>query len=309
MNVGTVESINHQPVASPVFFTEQGSTDHDSPDQVGDDFALELDGVDAWEPALKPEVGGARASGSMAASDALIVEHLPTVRYVARRIHAGLPQHVDFEELVSAGILGLMDAVAKFKDDRNTQFKTYAQFRIRGAILDSLRSSDWSPRELRRKGRSVEEALRSSTQRLGRAPSDIEVAAEMSLTLQAYQALLTDLKGLEIGSLNVERNEGSGEEELAYVAAPAEEDPLFRCLKGEMKQHLADAIDSLPERERMVLTLYFYEELSMKEIANLLGVVESRVSQIKSSAVLRMRTAMGGCAVTATSSAKKLRAA
>lgn len=231
-----------------------------------------------------------------AASEALLLEHLPTVRYVARRIYERLPQHVDFEELVSAGIVGLIDAAAKFKEDKATQFKTYAQFRIRGAILDSLRSLDWSPRELRRKGRSIEEALRSATQRLQRTPTEIEVAAELGVSLQEYQRLLSDLKALEIGSLNAERNEESGEEELAYVAAPAEEDPLFRCLKAEMKQHLVEAIDALPERERMVLTLYYYEELSMKEIAQLLGVVESRVSQIRSSAVLRVRSTLASFA-------------
>ncbi len=243
------------------------------------------------------ETGSAKAvAAARSATDALLIEHLPTVRYVARRIYERLPQHVDFEELVSAGVVGLIDAALKFKDEKNTQFKTYAQFRIRGAILDSLRSLDWSPRELRRKGRSVEEAIRTQTQRCGRTPSDVEVAAEMSLTLQEYQRLLTELKGLEIGSLNVERNEESGEEELAYVAAPADESPLFRCLQAEMKQHLMDAIDNLPERERMVLTLYYYEELSMKEIGQLMGVVESRVSQIKRSAVVRVRAAMSASA-------------
>ena len=235
--------------------------------------------------------------GSVAiSSDALILEHLPTVRYVARRIHKQLPQHVEFEELVSAGIVGLIDAVAKFKNEKNTQFKTYAQFRIRGAILDSLRSLDWSPRELRRKGRSVEEAIRLAMQRLRRAPSDVEVAAQMSISLQEYQRLLTTLKALEIGSLNAERNEETGEEELAYVAAPADEDPLFRCMEAEMKLHLMEAIDALPERERMVLTLYYYEDLNLREIGELLGVVESRVSQIRSSAVLRVRSVLSAFA-------------
>lgn len=239
------------------------------------------------------ESGSAPTTNTEALSNARIVEHLPTVRFVARQIHKGLPEHVDFEELVSAGILGLIDAASKFSDDKNTQFKTYAQFRIRGAILDSLRSLDWSPRELRRKGRGVEEAIRATTQRLGRTPSDVEIAGEMGLSLQEYQRLLSDLKSLEIGSLHAERGEESGEEELAFVAAPEGDDPLLRCMEAEMKQHLMDAIDALPERERMVLTLYYYEELSMKEIAQLLGVVESRVSQIRSSAVLRMRSTLG----------------
>ncbi|WP_263365585.1 FliA/WhiG family RNA polymerase sigma factor [Edaphobacter bradus] len=222
--------------------------------------------------------------------DVLLMEHLPTVRYIARRIHERLPQHVDLDDLVSAGVVGLIDAFSKFDHTKKVQFKSYAQFRIRGAILDSLRMLDWSPRELRRKGRAVEEAIRAVTQRVGRAPSEQEIAEEMGLSLGEYQQLLGDLKGLEIGSLHLERSEDSGDEELAYVPGPAEEDPLFRCLRGEMKQRLVDAIDELPEKERMVLTLYYYEELTMKEIGLTLGVVESRVSQIHSSAVLRLRT-------------------
>lgn len=226
--------------------------------------------------------------------DRLLVEHLPTVRYVARRIHERLPQHVEMDDLVSAGMLGLMDAFAKFDGAKKVQFKSYAQFRIRGAILDSLRSLDWSPRELRRKGRAVEEAIRSVTQRLGRAPVEQEIADEMGLDLMDYQQLLGSLRGLEIGSLNVERSEDSSDDELAYLPSAPEDDPLVRCMHGELRQRLMDAIDELPERERLVLTLYYYEELTMKEIGLTLGVVESRVSQIHSSAVLRLRSALGG---------------
>ena len=232
--------------------------------------------------------------GSIAVPDRerLLLEHLSTVRYLARRIHERLPQHVDLDDLISAGVIGLIDAFSKFDHSKKVQFKSYAQFRIRGAILDSLRTLDWSPRELRRKGRAVEEAIRSATQRLGRAPSEQEIALAMELSLVDYQHLLGDLKGLEIGSLHMERTEDSGDEELAYIPGAPEDDPLFRCLKGEMKQRLADAIDELPEKERLVLTLYYYEELTMKEIGLTLGVVESRVSQIHSSAVLRLRTAL-----------------
>lgn len=224
--------------------------------------------------------------------DRLLLEHLPTVRFLARRIHERLPQHVDLEDLISAGVVGLIDAFEKFDHSKKVQFKSYAQFRIRGAILDSLRTLDWSPRELRRKGRAVEEAIRTVTQRCGRAATDNEIAGELNMSLVEYQQLLGELKGLEIGSLHMERSEDSGDDELAYVPGAPEEDPLFRCLKGEMKQRLADAIDELPERERMVLTLYYFEELTMKEIGLTLGVVESRVSQIHSSAVLRLRTAL-----------------
>lgn len=222
----------------------------------------------------------------------VLLEHLPTVRYLARRIHERLPQHIDIEDLVSAGIVGLMDAFSKFDPEKKVQFRSYAQFRIRGAILDSLRTLDWSPRELRRKGRAVEEAMRAVTARIGRAPSEPEVAAEMGLSLDDYQLLLGDLKGLEIGTLHAERNEDSGEEELAYVPGRPEEDPLFCCLRGELEGRLGTAISNLPDRERLVMTLYYYEEMTMREIGLALGVVESRVSQMHASAVAHLRAAL-----------------
>jgi RNA polymerase sigma factor for flagellar operon FliA len=222
----------------------------------------------------------------------VLLEHLPIVRFLARRIHERLPQHVEIDDLFSAGVVGLMDAFAKFDPNKKVQFRSYAQFRIRGAILDSLRTLDWSPRELRRKGRAVEEAIRTLTARLGRAPAETEVAAELGTTLDAYQQLLGDLKGLEIGTLHVERNEDSGEEELAYVPGRPDQDPLFRCLRGEMEERLTGAIQDLPERERLVMTLYYYEEMTMREIGMALGVVESRVSQIHASAVLHLRSAL-----------------
>jgi RNA polymerase sigma factor for flagellar operon FliA len=233
-------------------------------------------------------------SGQALDRDRLLLEHLPTVRYLARRIHERLPQHVELDDLISAGVVGLIDAFSKFDHTKLVQFKSYAQFRIRGAILDSLRTLDWSPRELRRKGRAVEEAVRSATHKLGRVPAEPEIAREMDLELGEYQQLLGELKGLEIGSLHMERTEDSGDEEMAYLPGSPDEDPLFRCLQGEMKQRLTDAIEELPEKERMVLTLYYYEELTMKEIGLTLGVVESRVSQIHSSAVVRLRAALAG---------------
>jgi RNA polymerase sigma factor for flagellar operon FliA len=242
----------------------------------------------AAEPALTTE------------QERVLLEHLPIVRFLARRIHERLPQHVDIEDLVSAGVVGLMDAFAKFDPAKKVQFRSYAQFRIRGAILDSLRTLDWSPRELRRKGRAVEEAIRVITARLGRAPGENEIAAEMSMSLDEYQQLLGDLKGLEIGTLHVEHNENSGEEELAYVPGKPEDDPLFHCLRGELEERLTDAIAHLPDRERLVMTLYYYEEMTMREIGLALGVVESRVSQVHASAVVHLRAALRDLAGSAT---------
>jgi len=265
-------------------------------DGIADLESMELPNVPGYSSARASNThlyeGGGVAAMSPGERDRLLVEHLPTVRYLARRIHERLPQHVELDDLVSAGVVGLIDAFSKFDHTKKVQFKSYAQFRVRGAILDSLRTLDWSPRELRRKGRAVEEAIRTTTQKLGRAPMEPEIAKEMGVSLPEYQALLGELKGLEIGSLHMERSEDSGDEELSYIPGPVEDDPLFRCLKGEMKQRLADAIEDLPEKERMVLTLYYFEELTMKEIGLTLGVVESRVSQIHSSAVVRLRVAL-----------------
>ena len=255
---------------------------------------MKMGAADEMAARAKKTLAGAyspqeRAGTVRSERERLLLEHLPLVRFLARRIHERLPHHVDIEDLIEAGVVGLMDALSKFDPQKKVQFRSYAQFRIRGAILDSLRTVDWSPRDLRRKARAVEGAIHTLTARLRRAPSEAEVAAEMALTLNAYQSLLGDLKGLEIGTLHVEHSEQSGEEELAYVPGQPEENPLFLCLRGELQERLAEAIAHLPERERLVMTLYYYEEMTMKEISLALGVVESRVSQIHSSAVLHLR--------------------
>jgi RNA polymerase sigma factor for flagellar operon FliA len=224
-----------------------------------------------------------------AEQEKLMVEHLPIVRFIARRIHERLPQHVPIEDLYSAGVVGLLDAFGKFDPSKQVQFRSYAQFRIRGAILDSLRTLDWSPRELRRKGRAIEQAIQTLTAQFGRAPNDFEIAHQMQIELAAYQQLLGELKGLEIGTLHSERSEDSGEEELVYLPNRPEDDPLFRYLHVELRERLSAAIGDLPERERLVMTLYYYEETTMKEIGLILGVVESRISQIHASAVLHLR--------------------
>ncbi len=221
--------------------------------------------------------------------DRLLLEHLSTVRSVAYRIHERLPEHVELDDLISAGVVGLIDAFNKFDHSKQVQFKSYAQFRIRGAILDSLRVLDWSPRELRRKGRAVQDAILALTRSLQRMPTEPEIARELNLDLNEYQLLLGKLKGLEIGSLNLEHNDDSGDEPLDCIPGSEQDDPLLRCLQGEMRQRLVDAIEELPEKERMVLTLYYFEELTMKEIGLALGVVESRVSQIHSAAVQHLR--------------------
>jgi RNA polymerase sigma factor FliA len=232
-----------------------------------------------------------------AEQERVMVEHLPIVRFIARRIHDRLPQHVPIEDLYSAGVLGLLDAFGRFDPSKQVLFRTYAQFRIRGAILDSLRTLDWSPRELRRKARAVEQAIQLLTAQFHRSPTDIEIAHKLNMPLAAYQQLLGELKGLEIGSLHAERSEDSEEEELVYVRARPEDDPLFRYLAGDMRERLTMAINDLPERERLVMSLYYYEDTTMKEIGIILGVVESRVSQIHASAVLHLRARLSPPAI------------
>ena len=294
MNTGSVVLVSplRGMESGAIFLSDQMFTQQDALAMVRDE--EELEAISAL-----PHVGPERDEGTceversaLCERDRMLVEHISTVRYVARRIHERLPQHVELDDLVSAGMIGLMDALSKFDGSKKVQFKSYAQFRVRGAILDSLRTLDWSPRDLRRKGRAVEEAIRKLTQRLGRAPGEQEIAEQMEMGLGEYQQLMGSLKGLEIGSLHMERSEGSGDEELTYLPGSPDKDPLFRCLKGELKQCLIDAIEELPEKERMVLTLYYYEELTMKEIGLTLGVVESRVSQIHSVAVARLRSAL-----------------
>lgn len=225
----------------------------------------------------------------------VLMEQLPQVRYIARRIHDRLPRHVPLEDLVHAGVLGLIDALNKFDHSKHVQFSSYAKFRIRGAILDSLRELDWSPRELRRKGRMVEEAYSRLSGILGRAPGQNELAKELGLELRELQSLLAELDGLELGSLRIESPRDGKEEDLCdYLSGAPEETPFFACLRSETKHLLVEAIGELPEKERKVLSLYYYEELTMKEVGLALGIGESRVSQIRSLAMVRLRTRLNG---------------
>jgi RNA polymerase sigma factor for flagellar operon FliA len=219
----------------------------------------------------------------------LLLEHLPQVQYVARRIHDRLPPQVLLEDLVHAGILGLMDAVRKYDPAKNVQLKHYAEFRIRGAILDSLRQVDWSPRALRRQARRLEQAISECKAKFGRDPTEPEIAAQLGVTLENLQHLLGDLRGLDIGSLQADSSESGGEDSVLSRTSTPEEDPFHRTLRSEMAGLLEQAVGELPEREREVLALYHFEELTMKEVGAVLGIGESRVSQVHTTALLRLR--------------------
>ena len=221
----------------------------------------------------------------------ILMEQMPQVRYIARHIHDRLPQHVPIEDLVHAGVLGLMDALTKYDEARQVQFKTYAKFRIRGAILDSLRELDWSPRDLRRKARLIEVATARLSHELGRTATEQELATELGLTLDSFQRLLGELEGLDLGSFHIEGGDSDHDDDLCeYLPGNPEESPYYLTMKSELHQFLCRAIEELTEKERQVLSLYYYEELTMKEAGAVLGVGESRVSQIHSLALLRLRT-------------------
>lgn len=220
----------------------------------------------------------------------IVMEQLPQVRFIARRIHERLPQHVPIEDLIHAGVLGLMDAMHKYDPAKNVQFRCYAAFRIRGAILDSLRNLDWSPRDLRRKARRLEEVASRLGSALGRAASEQELAKELDMDIEDFHHMLGEIGGLEIGSLQVESSQDGQEQDLSeQIPADPENSPFAECLRGEMKRALAEAIAELPEKEQQVLSLYYFEELTMKEVGEVLGVGESRISQIRSMAIARLR--------------------
>jgi len=221
----------------------------------------------------------------------LLLEQLPEVQYIARRIHGRMPQHIPFEDLVGAGVLGLLEAVRKYDPSKNVQLRTYAKFRIQGAILDSLRSLDWSSRTLRRRARQLELAEVRLQARHGRPPTEAELAAELQVGLNELRRLLSNVQGLDLVSLQARiLDEDRGPKVDAHLRSAPEHDPLALCLRAETRNLLTQAIGRLPMRQRQVVWLYYVEELTMKAIGAVLGVGESRVSQLHSAALMRLRT-------------------
>jgi len=220
----------------------------------------------------------------------ILIEHLSQVRFLARHIHKRLPRGVPLEDLVHAGVVGLIDALDKFDASKNVQFSSYSKFRIQGAILDSLRDMDWGSRELRRHGRSIEQARNKLSLQLSRVPTETEIAAELGVSLRKVQQLMGDLLSLQVGSLNIESPWTGEEEDLCnYVPSASDDTPYYSCLRSEMSDLLAGLIAKLSQREQQVLALYYFEEMSMKRVGAVLGLGESRVSQIHSLVVTRLR--------------------
>lgn len=230
--------------------------------------------------------GFAESKSDATRREEIVLEHLTHVHYIARRIHCRLPSQVLLEDLVQAGVVGLLDAVEKYDPRKNVELKAYADFRIRGAILDSLREGDWSPRALRRQGRRLEEAVSKCESRLGRSPGEQEIATELEMSLPALQRLLRDLNGLEVENFQepVAGGEMAGEDWLG-----SKNDAFSITFRSELTRLLMNAIAELSERERQILTLYHFKGLPMKAIGSALGIGESRVSQIHSAALLRLR--------------------
>ncbi|HEY8426527.1 MAG TPA: RNA polymerase sigma factor WhiG [Limnochordales bacterium] len=223
----------------------------------------------------------------------LILEYAPLVKYVAGRLAVMLPPHVEFDDLVSYGIFGLVEAVERYDFERGVKFETYAAARIRGAIIDGLRSADWVPRSVRQKARALEKELVRLESHLGRAASDDEVAQALGMTVQEYDRLLAELSGASLVSLDevwvADPEEESQLRLLETVSDSAAPSPEESLEERELERLVAEAIDHLPERERLVLALYYHEGLTLKEIGRVLGVTESRVCQIHTKAILRVR--------------------
>jgi RNA polymerase sigma factor FliA len=221
--------------------------------------------------------------------DAALFNHLPIVRTIARQIHRRLPRSVDIEDLTSAGTVGLLEAISRFEPGRKIRFDSFAQYRIRGAILDSLRDIDWAPRTLRRKAREIEEVSHALRGRLERPPSEEEIAEKMELSLAEYQKLQCEIKCLEIGSLFTRQTYESAEEEEADLPSRPEDDPLLYAQREETRSRLRDLVKQLPARQRLVIFLYYNQEMTQREIAIVLGTCESRICQMHRSALARLR--------------------
>jgi len=223
----------------------------------------------------------------------LILHYSPLVKYVAGRVAVGLPQNVEQADLVSYGIFGLIDAIDKFEPSRGYKFETYAIARIKGAILDELRSIDWVPRSVRAKARSLEKAYAKLEGRHHRAPSDEELAGELGMSEEQLQHTLSQISFVGLVALDEMLSVGGDRGEtltLGDTIADGGEGPVGRYEMEEMRQTLAEAINRMPEREKVVLTLYYYESLTLAEIGEVLGVTESRVCQIHTKAVLQLRS-------------------
>jgi RNA polymerase sigma factor for flagellar operon FliA len=214
------------------------------------------------------------------------------VKLIARRIHERLPVSVSLDDLISTGIVGLIAAIDRYDPAHDVKLKTYAEYKIRGAILDSLRELDWAPRQQRKRAKLIEAAIAVLEQRLQRSPTEDELANHLNLSMAEYQDWLSDARGLTLGSLENSGTEEEGRDLLRYVSDTEESWPSYIFERSELERLLARSIDRMPYVEKTVLSLYYYEELTLREIAQIVDLHESRISQLKSQAILRLRSYM-----------------
>jgi RNA polymerase sigma factor for flagellar operon FliA len=224
-----------------------------------------------------------------ATKEQLILEYADLIKYVAGRLSIYFGSNVEYDDLVGYGVFGLIDAIEKFDPEKKVKFETYASLRIRGAIIDSIRDQDWAPRSLRKKGKELERAYFEVENMLGRSASDLEIADHMGISVEELNKLLQEVNMSQMISLEdyLDQNHEAGLDTLTTEHDSGR--PEQRMEVVELKETLADAIEKLPEKERMVVTLYYYEELTLKEISYIMKVSESRISQLHTKAILRMR--------------------
>jgi RNA polymerase sigma factor for flagellar operon FliA len=238
---------------------------------------------------MPAEVAYKTSAADLDDRNVLVMQELSQVYYIASRLRERLPPHVELEDLVNAGVIGLLEASRSFDCMKNPSFKGFAKFRIRGAILDSLRESDWGSRSIRRRGREISDATTRLEAKLGRTPVESEIAEEMHLDTDHLRKILSHIDGLHlVGQQMAVANDRSDMMDL-IESAPDLDDPFDLCLEGEVKAHLAEAVAQLSEREQLILSLYYREELTMKEIAAVVGVALSRVSQIRQATMKKLR--------------------
>jgi len=243
-----------------------------------------------------------RRTGGKELRDRLILSYAPLVRYVAGRLGSGLPAHVDEGDLVSYGLLGLINAIERYDPTRDIKFETYAIVRIKGAIIDELRALDWVPRSVRSRAREIERAIAELESKLGRAPNDEEIAGKIGISVDELAESLTDISRSSIAALDelwAVSGEGDQVSLLDTIEDTSGAQPAEALDETDLRETLADAIARLPEREKLVITLYYYEELTLREIGEVLGVTESRISQLHTKAVLRLKSRLAGVRATA----------
>jgi len=241
--------------------------------------------------------GDLQAASKLAQRDRIVLEHLPLVKAIAIRVHENLPVHVDVDDLVHAGILGLFDAASKYNPDKQVAFSSYAKHRIKGAILDSLRQLDWASRDMRRRHKQVEAATRDLASTLQRNPTEAEVAQKLGMDPERWRSMMLDLRNVGLVSASTRSSENEDLPAPDFPCKP-ETHPDSICAREQLRGVLGDAMKVLPERYQRVVSLYYTNEMTMKEIGGILGINESRVSQIHKASLEKMQVALEATGIT-----------